>query len=65
MQLLVEDRLIQKLVWPKHNMVNQQVNVGVASNDEGAKCWCDTRKVGVAAATPAIRHDPPMNATHM
>ena len=49
-----------KLVWPKHNMVNQQVKVGVANNDKRAKCWCGTGKVGVATATPAIRHSPPM-----
>ena len=29
-----------KLVWPKHNMINQQVKVGVANNDKRAKCWC-------------------------
>ena len=49
-----------KLVWPKHNMINQQVKVGVANNDKRAKCWCGTGKVGVATATPAIRHSPPM-----
>ena len=49
-----------KLVWPKHNMVDQQVKVGVANNDNRAKCWCGTGKVGVATATPAIRHSPPM-----
>ena len=49
-----------KLVWPKHNMINQQVKVGVATNDKRAKCWCGTGKVGVATATPAIRHSPPM-----
>ena len=27
-----------KLVWPKHNMINQQVKVGVANNDKRAKC---------------------------
>ena len=48
-----------KLVWPKHNMINQQVKVGVANN-ERAKCWCGMGKVGVATATPAIRHSPPM-----
>ena len=26
-----------KLVWPKHNMINQQVKVGVANNDKRAK----------------------------
>ena len=41
-----------KLVWPKHNMINQQVKVGVANNDKRAKCWCGTGKVGVATATP-------------
>ena len=51
-----------KLVWPKHNMINQQVKVGVANNDKRAKCWCGTGKVGVATATPAIRHSPPMIA---
>ena len=25
--------LFPKLVWPKHNMVNQQVKVGVANDD--------------------------------
>ena len=25
-----------KLVWPKHNMINQQVKVGVANNDKRA-----------------------------
>ena len=49
-----------KLVWPKQNMINQQVKVGVANNDKRAKCWCGTGKVGVATATPAIRHSPPM-----
>ena len=49
-----------KLVWPKHNMLNQQVKVGVANNDKRAKCWYGTGKVGVATATPAIRHSPPM-----
>ena len=49
-----------KLVWPKHNMINQQVKVGVANNDKRAKCWCGTGKVGVAAAIPAIQHSPPM-----
>ena len=52
-----------KLVWPKHNMINQQVKVGVANNDKRAKCWCGTGKVGVATATPAIRHSPPMGMT--
>ena len=47
-----------KLVWPKHNMVNQQVKVGVANNNKRAKCWCDTGNVGAATATPAIRHSP-------
>ena len=51
-----------KLVWPKHNMVNQQVKVGVAYNDKRVKCWCGTGKVGVATATPAIRHSPPMHS---
>ena len=51
-----------KLVWPKHNMINQQVKVGVANNDKMAKCWCGTGKVGVTTATPAIRHSPPMAA---
>ena len=41
-------------------MVNQKVKVGVANNDKRAKCWCGTGKVGVATATPAIRHSPPM-----
>ena len=50
----------QKLVWPKHNMINQQVKVGVANNDKRAIRWCGTGKVGVATATPAIRHSPPM-----
>ena len=36
-----------KLVWPKHNMINQQVKVGVANNDKRAICWCGTGKVGV------------------
>ena len=49
-----------KLVWPKHNMINPQVKVGVANNDKRAKCWCGTDKVGVATATPAIRHSQPM-----
>ena len=49
-----------KLVWPKHYMINQQVKVGVANNDKRAKCWCGTDEVGVATATPAIRHSPPM-----
>ena len=49
-----------KLVWPKHNMVNQQVKVGVVNNDKRAKCA--TGKVGVATVTPAIRHSPPMRA---
>ena len=49
-----------KLVWPKHNMINQQVKVGVANNDKRARCWCGTGKVGVATTTPAIRHSPPM-----
>ena len=50
-----------KLVWPKHNMIKQQVKVGVANNDKRAKCWCGTGKVGVVAtATPVIRHSPPM-----
>ena len=49
-----------KLVWPKHYMINQQVKVGVANNDKRAKCWCGTGKVGVATATPTIRHSPPM-----
>ena len=53
-----------KLVWPKHNMINQQVKVGVARNDKRAKCWCGTGKVGVATATPAIRHSPPMRRMH-
>ena len=42
---------------PKHIM---WCNIGVASNDNTAKCWCGTDKVGVAMATPAIRHSPPM-----
>ena len=41
-------------------MINQQVKVGVASNDKRAICWCGRGKVGVATATPAIRHSPPM-----
>ena len=49
-----------KLVWPKHNMINQQVKVGVANNDKRAKCWCGMGKVGVATATLAIRHSPPI-----
>ena len=49
-----------KLVWPKHNMINQQVKVGVANNDKRAKCWCGTGKVGVATDTPAIQHSPSM-----
>ena len=36
-----------KLVWPKHNMINQQVKVGVANNHNGAK------KFGVARAKRA------------
>ena len=44
-------------------MINQQVKVGVANNDKRAKCWCGTGKVGVATATPAIRHSPPMPAS--
>ena len=32
-----------KLVWPKHNMINQQVKVGVANNDK-------RENVGVARA---------------
>ena len=32
-----------KLVWPKHNMINQQVKVGVANNIKG-------QNVGVAWA---------------
>ena len=52
-----------KMVWPKHNMINQQVKVGVANNDKMAKCWCGTGKVGVATATPAIRHSQPMPTT--
>ena len=51
-------RMVSKFVWPKHNMINQQV--GVANNDKRAKCWCDTCKVGVTTATPAIQHSPPM-----
>ena len=54
-----------KLVWPKHNMINQQVKVGVANTDKRAKCWCGTGKVGVATATPDIRHSPPMLALPM
>ena len=50
-----------KLVWPKHNMITKQVKVGVANNDKRAKCWCGTGKVGVATATPAIWHSPPMS----
>ena len=53
-----------KLVWPKHNMINQQAKVGVANNNKRAKCWCGTGKVGVATATPAIRHSPPMLTTY-
>ena len=45
-------------------MINQQVKVGVANNDKRAKCWCGTGKVGVATATPAIRHSPPMGEVH-
>ena len=41
-------------------MINQQVKVVVANNDKRATCWCGTGKVGVATATPAIRHSPPM-----
>ena len=52
-----------KLVWPKHYMINQQVKIGVANNDKRAKCWCGTGKVGVATATPVIRHSPPMRHT--
>ena len=44
-------------------MINQQVKVCVANNDKRAKCWCGTGKVGVATATPAIQHSPPMLAT--
>ena len=43
-------------------MINQQVKVGVANNDKRAKCLCGTGKVGVATATPARRHSPPMTA---
>ena len=32
-----------KLVWPKHNMIHQQVKVGVANNDK-------KQNVGVARA---------------
>ena len=35
----------------------------MANNDKRAKCWCGTGKVGVATATPAIRHSPPMPLT--
>ena len=37
----------------------------MASNDERAKCLCGTGKVGVAPATPAIRHSPLTNACQM
>ena len=49
-----------KIQRPSRARVNQQVKVGVANNDKRAKCWCGTGKVGVATATPAIRHSPPM-----
>ena len=29
-----------KLVWPKHNKINQQVKVGVANNDKRGQYWC-------------------------
>ena len=44
-------------------MVNQQVKVGAANNDKMAKCWCGTGKVGVATATPVMRHSPPMSVS--
>ena len=53
-------RMVSKVGVAKHNMINQQVKVGVTNNDKRAKCWCGMGKVGVATATPAIRHSPPM-----
>ena len=49
-----------KFLLPKQNMINQQIKVGEANSNKRAKCWCGTGKVGVATATPAIRHSPPM-----
>ena len=52
-----------KLMWPKHNIINQKVKVGVTNNDKRAKSWCGTGKVGMAMATPAIQHSPPMETS--
>ena len=38
---------------------------GVASTGKCMKCWCGNSKVGVATATPDIRHAPPMHVTHI
>ena len=45
-----------------HSKHRMWCDIGVASNDNIAKCWCGTDKVGVATVTPAIRHSPPMSA---
>lgn len=52
-----------KLVWPKHNMVNQKVEVDVTNNDKNPKCWWGTDQVGVAAVIPAIPYSPPMGCS--
>ena len=48
------------MVWPKTLKVYIWCAFGVASNGKSVKCWCGNSEVGVAMATLAIRHAPPM-----
>ena len=57
------DGIIYHMVWPKTLKVYIWCAFGVASNGKSVKCWCGNSKVGVASATPAIRHAPPMLVT--
>ena len=53
-----------KLVWPKTLKMYMWCVYGMASNGKSVKCWCGNSKVGMAMATPAIRHAPPMITIH-
>ena len=52
-----------KMLWPKTLKMYIWCAYGVASNRKSVKCWCGNSKVGVATATPVIRHGPAMLAT--
>ena len=60
--IIMGGALRPKLVWPEHGLGLPcfWCAVGVASNANLTKSWYGKGKVGVATATPTIRHSPPM-----